>query len=145
MVNAYYTIPILDQHKDFLKFEFEGKLFRFTCLPNGYSYGPRVFTKILKPPLSQLRAMGVNVTAYLDDFINMHIDHDKCLDNTRSIIDMFQNLGFFIHPEPKSCFVPSQTITFLGFIINSTDMTVRLTSEKITALIALNPGETLLK
>ena len=34
-----------------------------------------------------------------------------------------------VHPE-KSVFVPSQEIEYLGFIINSVTMTVRLTTEK---------------
>ena len=39
------------------------------------------------------------------------------------------NLGFVVHPE-KSVFAPSQEVEYLGFIINSVTMTVRLTTEK---------------
>ena len=38
-------------------------------------------------------------------------------------------MGFVVHPE-KSVLVPSQEIEYLGFIINSVTMTVRLTTEK---------------
>ena len=39
------------------------------------------------------------------------------------------NLGFVVHPE-KSVFVHSQEIEYLGFIINSITMKIRLTTEK---------------
>ena len=42
---------------------------------------------------------------------------------------MMLKLGFTIHPE-KSLFIPTQTLEFLGFILNSINMTVRLATEK---------------
>ena len=45
----------------------------------------------------------------------------------------YLNLGFVIHTE-KSRFIPSQTLSFLGFLIHSTNMTVTLTKEKIDKL-----------
>ena len=38
---AYYSIPILPEHQKFLKFSLQGKLHKFTCLPNGLCSGPR--------------------------------------------------------------------------------------------------------
>ena len=42
-------------------------------------------------------------------------------------------LGFVIHPE-KSILIPTQEITFLGFIFNSANMTVKLTPERALRL-----------
>ena len=39
------------------------------------------------------------------------------------------NLGFVVHPE-KWVFVPSKGIEYLGFMINSVNMAVRLTTKK---------------
>ena len=47
--DAYYSIPILPEHQKFLKFSLHGKLYKFTCLPNGLCSGLRRFTKLLKP------------------------------------------------------------------------------------------------
>ena len=52
--DAYHSVPILPEHQKYLKFYFRGKLYRFTCLPNGLCSGPRKFTKLLKPPLPLL-------------------------------------------------------------------------------------------
>ena len=43
---------------------------------------------------------------------------------------MFSKLGFILHPE-KSVLKPVQVLIFLGFVLNSVDMTVSLTWEKI--------------
>ena len=43
---------------------------------------------------------------------------------------MLDKLGFVLYPD-KSAFLPKQIIVFLGFTINSVDMTVTLTDEKI--------------
>ena len=37
-------------------FLWDDKSFRFTCLPFGFSYVPRVFTKVMKPVVAYLRA-----------------------------------------------------------------------------------------
>ena len=43
---------------------------------------------------------------------------------------MFNDLGLVVHPE-KSVLIPQQKITFLGFVIDSIKMIVRLTEDKI--------------
>lgn len=128
--DAYYTIPILEEHQKYLKFANKDDLLKFTCLPNGYCHGPRKFTKALKPPLSELRLKDITIAAYLDDCLNMNKGKLKCWENTKIIIRTFQNLGFTVHPEPKSSFYPTQKIEFLGFVINSVSMTITLTNNK---------------
>ena len=35
-----------------------------------------------------------------------------CWENTKTIFNTFQNLGFTVQPEPKSSFYPTQQIEF---------------------------------
>ena len=49
--------------------------------------------------------------------------------NVLSTISLLQELGFVIHPT-KSIFVPTQKMTFLGFEIDTLNMTLTLTSKK---------------
>ena len=44
--------------------------------------------------------------------------------------------GFVVHPE-KLVFVPSREIEYLGFIINSVTMTIRLTTEETKIIFDL--------
>ena len=102
--DAYYTIPILEEHQKYLKFANKDHLYKFTCLPNGYCHGLRKFTKVLKPPLSKLRLNKITIAAYLDDCLNMDKSERTSWENTKIIVNTFQNLGFIVHPEHKSSF-----------------------------------------
>ena len=121
--DAYYSIPIEDSHQKLLKFKFEGKLYKFLAFPNGYTEGPRKFTKLLKPPLVTLRIQRrILVASYIDDLITMSTKLESC-------IEILMSLGFATHPS-KSEFIPFKTIEYLGFVINTEDMTIRLTYAK---------------
>ena len=102
---AYYSILIEESHQKLLKFKFEGKLYKFSALPNGYTEGPRKFTKLLKPPLATLRVQWrILVANYIDDLITMNMTLESCMDNISKIIEILMSLGFVIHPS-KSEFI----------------------------------------
>ena len=127
--DAYYSIPILPEHQKYLKFFFRGKLYQFTCLPNGLSSGPRKFTKLLKPTLSFLRKLLIAIAAYIDDLFTCSSSFKKCEFNVKRCVEVLDSLRFIVHPE-KSVFVPTKCIEYLGFIINSENMTISLSDRK---------------
>ena len=53
--------------------------------------------------------------------------------NVKKTALLLQDLGFNIHPD-KSVFLPKRLLTFLGFVINSIDMAVKLTAGKANHL-----------
>ena len=55
--------------------------------------------------------------------------YSKCERSMITAMELFNDLGYVIHPE-KSVFLPAKIITFLGFEINSQEMTVELSTEK---------------
>ena len=58
--------------------------------------------------------------------------YEECLENLRKAILpilLFLKLGFTLHPK-KSVLVPSQSLIFLGFRLDSVAMAVSLTQEK---------------
>ena len=55
--------------------------------------------------------------------------YKACLHNIKNTIELLQNLGFTRHPT-KSILTPTQRITFLGFVIDSVQMTLEITEEK---------------
>ena len=65
--DAYYSIPIAEEDRKLLMFQWKGKYYLFTCLPNGLSSAPRIFTKILKPVYARLRAIGHTCVGHIDD------------------------------------------------------------------------------
>ena len=54
---------------------------------------------------------------------------EECKKSVIATVTLFTKLGFQVHPDKSNLF-PSQEIQFLGFILNSKNMTVSLTDEK---------------
>ena len=127
--DAYYALPISAEFRKYLRFEWQGKLYQYTCLPNGLSSAPRYFTKILKPVYSSLRSKGHLNVGYIDDSYLQGDTFEECKHNVRDSVSLFEKLGFLPHLK-KSVFEPTQKIIFLGFVINSVTMTISLTPEK---------------
>lgn len=137
--DAYYSVPIAPQDRKFLRFQFKGKLLKYTCFLNGLSSCPRIFTKVLKPALTMLHKQGHVATAYIADIYVQGVDFDSCSKALIDAIAIFTELGFIIHPS-KSAFVPSKEIKMLGFLLNSDNMTVRPTQDKKDSIISLCQG-----
>ncbi len=130
LTDAYYMVPVHQDDQKYLEFEFMGSLYQYTCLPNGLSSAPRIFTKLLKPLYSTLHSMGHLSSGYMDDSYLQGDTPAECNQNISDTTTLVTELGFIPHPT-KSVTVPTQVLVFLGFILNSVDMTVSPTQEKI--------------
>ncbi len=128
--DVYYSIPVAKEDRKFLMFQWQGTFYKFTCLPNGLSSAPRIFTKILKPVFAHLRSLGHICMSHIDDSLLIGYDYKSCENNTADSISLLSQLGFVAHPE-KSVLQATQSIEFLGFVIDSVKMTVKLLSHKI--------------
>ena len=128
--DAYYTVPIHPSHQKYLKFCFDGAFYQYTCLPNGLDSAPLIFTKLPKPVYATLHSMGHLNLGYIDDSYLQGDTVEDCQQNVGDTVTLFTRLGFFIHPE-KSVFIPTQQLTFLGFVLDSIRMIVTPTEAKI--------------
>ena len=127
--DAYYSVPIADEHRKYLRFYQKGQLFQYTCLPNGLFSAPRYFTKILKPVYSTLRKRGHLNVGYIDDSYLQGSNESECALNVADTRALFTDVGFVISEE-KSVTTPTQLIVFLRFILDSRLMHITLTLEK---------------
>ena len=127
--DAYYSIKVDPRFQKYLKCRLENILYQFVCFPNGLAPCPRKFTKIMKVPLATLRSLGHIVSGYIDDFFTCAAQYKKCEQSAMQMKCLFSRLGLVIHPD-KSILTPTQEIEFLGFMINSKEMTVELTKKK---------------
>lgn len=131
--DAYYSVNIHPKFRKFFRFMFQGKLYEFRALPQGFRDSPRIFTKILKPVLAHLHQHGHSLVIYIDDSLIQGDTYTLCAEAVHSTAQMLDELGFTIHPA-KSMFQPSQSIEFLGFNLDSVAMTVSLTPRKAEQL-----------
>ena len=74
--DAYYSVHVDIKYQKFLKFYRRGKLYQYTCLPNGLACATRVFTKLqepwapaklLKPVYPTFRSQGHLSVGSIDD------------------------------------------------------------------------------
>ena len=126
--DAYYSVPVCVKHQKFLKFQWKGNYYKFTCFLNGLCCCPRKFTKLIKPIHSSLRLQGHILAGYIDNY-NQGDTYQECLSTVLATVKLVTDLGFCVHPK-KSCLIPSQEIVFPGNVLNSVTMTIKLTSEK---------------
>ena len=91
--DAYHTIPINERHRRYLRFQWKGKFFEFTCLPFGLSSAPFVFTKLLKPFVAFFRSKGHRHLVYLDDILLIAESSSNLLVFTQELINMLESLG----------------------------------------------------
>ena len=127
--DAYYSVPIAKEHQKYLKLIWQGNLYQFTCLAQGLSSAPRLFTKLMKPVFSFLRELGHISSGYLDDSFLLGYSPEECQANIDDTLTLYHDLGFLPH-EVKSVTIPTQVLHHLGFVLNSLDMTVSISVDK---------------
>lgn len=137
-LDTYYLVPVRENHKRFLRFRFEKKLYQFNCLPFGLCTSPYIFTKIMKPVINYLRLAGILCIIYLDDilFVENSIEKCVCRTNVKKAVSLLERLGFIINYE-KSSLVSSQRCKYLGFIINSIEFCLELDNDKKCKILSL--------
>ena len=128
--DAYYCIAMHILSMPYLTFIFLGIYYQFTCLPQGLSSAPRIFTKVMRVVLSYLRCHSVRIAAWIDDFFIAAPSKVKCQDHAFLTFRTFEELGF-VPNMAKSQLIPVQRICHLGLIWDSIDYSVGVPSDKI--------------
>ena len=113
LADAYFSIGMDPFFQKFLKFQWQGQLFKFVCLCFGLSSAPRVYTKVLKPIYRWFRQQGFRCSYYIDDSLNLNQDQTICKKNVIIMADTLESLGFTVNKE-KSILEPTQKIVFLA-------------------------------
>ena len=139
--DAYYSVPVWEDHRKYLRFRWGQELYQFRVLPNGLACAPRFFTKILNPPFAKLREKGVESFPYIDDSFVVADSKEKCRQDLRDLKEMLTSLGFVIHPK-KSVLEPTKRLIFLGFELDSVEFKIFLTKEEVQASVpnAVSPN-----
>ena len=134
--DAYFSVPLSTKSRKFARFRWRGKLYEFLCLCFGLGPAPRIFTKLMKVPVSVMRKLNVRLVIYLDDILLMASSREELLmarDTTRFLL---QQLGLTLNLK-KSELEPQFRLKFLGVIVDSLEMKFYLPMEKVTKFRSL--------
>lgn len=132
--HAYYPINIATESRNFLTFIWNGTLYEYTSLVFGLGPAPRIFTKLLRMPITILRKINIRIVIYIDDMLIMADSQHKIEQTRDTTLFLLQNIGFVINWE-KSMLKPAKTIEFLGVQIDSVKMTLSIPEPKLNKLI----------
>ncbi len=132
--DAYYCVPVHPHYRKYLRFEWDGKVYQFTCLPNGLACAPRKYTKMMKPVFATLRTKGYIITGYIDDTLIIADSPSDLRQAVQATASLLESLGFTLNYE-KSVLEPTQYMQYLGFCIDSQLMRVTLNNEKVNSVI----------
>ena len=80
--------------------------------------------------------MGHSNVAYIDVSLLQSDTYEHCRQNIKDTMNLVDSVGLTVHPE-KSVIIPTQSIEFVGFLLNSNEMTVKLAPRKVYKLIEL--------
>ena len=114
--DAYFTIPVAKVYRKYLRFEWKGNLYEFTCLCFGLSSDPRIFTKLMKPVVVCLRRQGYTLVIYLDDVLIIAESCSECLSALCDAIKLLTDLGFVINVD-KSNLTLHKELNFWGLYL----------------------------
>lgn len=129
LTDAYLFVPIAPDHWRYLRFQFEDDMYEFMVVPFGLSIAPYLFSKLQRCITKHLRHQGLILVNYLDDYCVLGQNFKICSEGSATLTAVLRSLGFVIN-EGKSNLVPTKQFKFLGFIFDSSDMTIGLPPEK---------------
>ena len=136
LADAYLHVPIDPAFQHFLRIAVEDKVWQFRAMPFGLNIAPRTFTHLLAPVAAFLRAQGINLHRYLDDWLIRAPSHRQAVAHTHQVTHLFQQLGLLVRLE-KSDLTPRQHFAFLGVSFDTVTATVAPPQEKVLGVVQL--------
>ena len=129
--SAFRLLPVHPADRHLLGMEWRKFIYLDTCLPFGLRSAPKLFN-ILADLLAWIVSQkGVSICLhYLDDFLTMGPPATAtCQSNLATLMSTCEDLGIPLATEKLEG--PSTTLTFLGVVIDTAAMEIRLPDDKL--------------
>jgi hypothetical protein len=124
---AYYQVPLHKDSQRYLAWSHNGKWYIPTIIVFGTKPAPFVFTKIMRPVLRFVRALGISGTNCIDD--NLWAGPAAEMDETTAVVRLvFGTLGWVFNS--KCVFEASTSAVYNGMWIDSAKYEMRAPDEK---------------
>ena len=69
--DGYFSVPLNLRSQNFLSFKWKDLFYHFLCFCFGFGPAPRIFTKLMRIPISLLRKLYVRLIIFLDHILLM--------------------------------------------------------------------------
>jgi hypothetical protein len=129
---GFHHLTIRSQDRKFVCFEWRGVVYRWVALPFGLSCSPYFFVKTVRPCVLYLRARGLRLSSYMDDFLWLNALNTACAEDSLTFRREMRALGWTIN-EPKSTKEPTQRAEHLGMIVDTSgaEVLIRVPYDKL--------------
>ena len=134
--DAYYHIPIAKESKRILGFAIQDSHFQFRALPFGLRTAPRIFTRLIRIMVAELRRRGLKIFCYLNDWLILGPSRAALAAHVQITLNLATNLGFIINIE-KSNPTPTTQPEFLGALIVIPKLIARPADHRIKKVISV--------
>ena len=134
--DAYLQIPAHPESRKFLRFVVFGRVYRFKTLCFGLATAPQVFRRVMAPVSAILHSLGIRVHRYLDDCLVQASSGEQVLLSLRTVLWLCNSLGIVVNWE-KFQLVPTQTICYLGVLLDSNNFRASPTQKRIDKLLSI--------
>ncbi len=115
--NGYHHLAVHPDFHKYLGFAWRGNYYVWQVIPFGLAVSPYFFCKTIRQVIKYVRATGIRISAYVDDFIQAGTV-DSIGQEKDFVLRLFARLGFTINVD-KSDLVPSTEQTHIGFVIST--------------------------
>ena len=136
MLLAFFHVPVYPEHRKYLSFLWNGRMYQFQVLCFGVKNAPFAFVKLGEAVRDFLFLKGIRMIIYLDDILILAQSISQCIKDAQFVIDTLVKLGFFIKRK-KCVFTPSQHFFFLGYLWDTKAMLCTLPQEKLENIQSL--------
>lgn len=130
---AFWSVKLSERLRKWIRFRHKDTLYEARSMMFGLTLAPRVFTKIMKIPMSLLRHLNIRIHIYIDDMIILAKEKKDIIQARDTTIYLLEALGFTINHK-KSVLDPTRQLIYLGIHINSQTLTLFVPQEKVKKL-----------
>ena len=131
IADAYRIVPLNPMDYHLFGIKWKDRYYYDRCLPMGCSASCQIF-ETLSGALHWVAnsKLGIQYMAHiLDDFLILDSSQQRCSHSLTAFVEMCSDIGIPISREKT--FSPSRNIIFLGYELDSVEMTIRLPHDKV--------------
>ncbi|XP_008935134.1 PREDICTED: putative HERV-K_Xq28 provirus ancestral Pol protein, partial [Merops nubicus] len=113
LANAFFTIPIAEEHLDQCAFTRQGRQYTFTRLPQGWVHSPTICHPIVAEHLDEVKLPPhMQIAHDIDDILIQGSIEEELQQILELVVDHVKQKGWEINPTKIQG--PSQVVNFLG-------------------------------
>lgn len=121
--SGFHQLPLATSSFNHNGICYRGIKYSLPRLPMGHALAPYLFQRFTEAVLDEISlALNIDGIAYLDDWLL----HSASCTDLATAIDMVEAMGITINYE-KSIIEPTTSLQYLGFKVDSIDLTIQLT------------------